>query len=94
MALFLNKNKEYNKFKGNNIEYVSISSGDDKAFDSNTISSIDKPRITKSKTVSFKGIEVINVESYKKYNRVGYLTLESLENNCIKAYEECKCNIF
>ena len=78
--------------KGNNIEPFSVYSIDDKNL--NSISTIEKPRITKSKTVSFKGIEIIEVESYKKYNEIKCLSLESLENNCMKSYEECKCGIF
>ena len=78
--------------KGKNTEPFSAYSIDDKNL--NSISTIEKPRITKSKTVSFKGIEIIEVESYKKYNEIKYLSLESLESNCMKSYEECKCGIF
>ena len=78
--------------KGNNSDPFSVYSIDDKNL--NSISTIEKPRITKSKTVSFKGIEIIEVESYKKYNEIKCLSLESLENNCMKSYEECKCGIF
>ena len=78
--------------KGNKTEPFSAYLIDDKNM--NSISTLEKPRISKSKTVSFKGIEIIEVESYKKYNEIKYLSLESLENNCMKSYEECKCDIF
>ena len=50
----------------------------------------------KIKKVSFKEdknlVTIIEVESYKKYNQVSTLTFESLESNCLKAYDECNCN--
>ena len=92
MSLNLIRARKLKQINGNNTEPFSLYLIDDKNI--NSISTIEKPRINKSKTVSFKGIEIIEVESYKKYNEIKYLSLESLENNCMKSYEECKCDIF
>ena len=95
MSLNLNRigklNK--NKFVANN-DYFSVSSMDEKRLNRNTISTVEKERLTKDKTVQFKGIEIIEVESYKKYNQMPILSFESIESNCLKTYEECKCDIF
>ena len=82
-----------NKFEANN-DYFSLNSMDEKRLNRNTISTVEKERLTKDKTVSFKGIEIIEVESYKKYNQIPILSFESIESNCIKTYEECRCDIF
>ena len=95
MSLNLNRigklNK--NKFVANN-DYFSVSSMDEKRLNRNTISTVEKERLTKDNTVQFKGIEIIEVESYKKYNQMPILSFESIESNCLKTYEECKCGIF
>ena len=95
MSLNSNKIKKSNKnkFQPNN-DYFSLSSMDEKKLNRNTISTVEKERLTKDKTVQFKGIEIIEVESYKKYNQIPILSFESIESNCIKTYEECRCNIF
>ena len=95
MSLNSNRFKKLNKnkFEANN-DCFSLSSMDEKKLNRNTVSTIEKERLTKDKTVSFKGIEIIEVESYKKYNQIPILSFESIESNCIKAYEECRCDIF
>ena len=70
-------------------EYLTAStnsSKDEKNF--NTISTEDKGRIRKSKTVTFGEIETIDVESYKKYNEDG-ISLENEEVGCMK-----KCGLY
>ena len=97
MSLRLSKPRKINKTKTfDKGIFKVITSMADKIMDFNTNSTIDKEkeRITKNKTVSFKGIEIIEVESYKKYNQIPFLSLESIENDCIKAYEECRCILF
>ena len=95
MSLYSNKaGKEIIK-KNNTFEYFSTSSFyDDKNYDLNTVSTLEKGRLAKAKKVMFKGVEIIEVESFKKYNEIPLLTFESLESNCMKSYEACNCNIF
>ena len=93
MSLILEKNKRKNKKLFINEEYYS-SSTNDKNYDFNTISTTEKEKITKSKSVTFGNIEIIEVESYKKYNQLRILTFESIESTCFKACDYCKCNIF
>ena len=87
-----NKNKKL-KYKLNYNEELYSASTNDKNYDFNTISTIEKLRITKNKSVSFGKIEIIEVESYKKYNQIKILTFESIESNCIKACDNCRCMI-
>ena len=92
---FLVKHKRKNKKKATiNYEELYSASTNDKNYDFNTISTIEKERLTKNKTVSFGNIEIIEVESYKKYNQVRILTFESIESNCMKAYDFCRCVCF
>ena len=44
------------------------------------------------KTVTFNGVEIIDVESYKEYNQMNVLQLESLEKNS-NICKECNCTI-
>ena len=85
---------KFTKLKNINDKRFSLSYDVEKNNDYNTIETVEKVRLTKSKTVSFRQIEIINVESYKKYNQIGYLTLESLENNCSRTCNACDCNTF
>ena len=87
-----NKNKKL-KYKLNYNEELYSASTNDKNYDFNTISTIEKLRLTKNKNVSFGKIEIIDVESYKKYNQIKILTFESIESNCIKACDNCRCMI-
>ena len=88
----MNKNKKL-KYKLNFNEELYSASTNDKNYDFNTISTIEKLRITKNKSVSFGKIDIIEVESYKKYNQIKILTFESIESNCIKACDNCRCMI-
>ena len=88
----MNKNKKL-KYKLNFNEELYSASTNDKNYDFNTISTIEKLRITKNKSVSFGKIEIVEVESYKKYNQIKILTFESIESNCIKACDNCRCMI-
>ena len=88
-----NKNKKL-KYKLNYNEELYSASTNDKNYDFNTISTIEKLRLTKNKNVSFGKIEIIDVESYKKYNQITILSFESIESICNKSYEECKCDVF
>ena len=94
MSLTPREIKKIRTIQKNNTEKISICYVEDKINDYNTISTVEKERLTKSKTVTFRQIEIINVESYKKYNQIGYLTLESLEHNCSRTCDACNCNIF
>ena len=49
----------------------------------------------KKRKVTFNGVEIIDVESYKIYNQEGNLTLESLEKNGLNECKVCNyCKIF
>ena len=87
-----NKNKKL-KYKLNYNEELYSASTNDRNYDFNTISTIEKLRLTKNKNVSFGKIEIIDVESYKKYNQIKILTFESIESNCLKACDNCRCII-
>ena len=52
-----------------------------------------KPNIYINKKVVFNGVEIIDVESYKKYNMKGNLILENNENNSLNECKTCNCNI-
>ena len=88
----ISKNKKL-KYKLNFNEELYSASTNDRNYDFNTLSTIEKLRITKNKNVSFGKIEVIDVESYKKYNQIKILAFESIESNCMKACDNCKCMI-
>ncbi len=94
MSFTSNKTKKFSRIKNSNNEIFTFSFDEEKNNDYNTISTIEKVRFTKNKTVSFKQVEIINVESYKKYNQIGILSLESIENNCSKICGACDCDIF
>ena len=54
----------------------------------------DKRKINKSKSVTFGEIQIIEVESYKKYNELDEINLEVEENGCMKKCGiYCKCGI-
>ena len=94
MSFTLNKTKKLSKINNSSNEIFTFSFAEEKNNDYNTISTIEKVRFTKNKTVSFKHVEIINVESYKKYNQIGILSFESIENNCSKVCDTCDCDIF
>ncbi len=74
------------KITGNS-DFFTISSKDEKIY--NTISTDEKGRLTEipKKSVSFGKVEVIEVESYKEYNQLD-LSYE-IEEGCIK-----RCGIY
>ena len=90
MSLIWKKNKKKNKKLIYNEEFNTASTND-KNCDTNTISTFEKERLTKIKKVSFGTIEIIEVESYKKYNQLRILSFESIESNCLRAYDYCQC---
>ena len=54
----------------------------------------EKSNKNTKRKVTFNGIEIIEVESYKIYNQEGILTLESLEKNALNECKVCNCKIF
>ena len=49
----------------------------------------------KNKIVYFNSVEIIDVESYKEYNKLDTLTdLETSEKNNSKKCEDCNCILF
>ena len=88
----MNKIKKLNKKLIFNEELYSASTND-KNYDFNTISTVEKLRITKNKTVTFGKIDIIEVESYKKYNQIKIMTFETIESSCSKACDNCRCMI-
>ena len=47
----------------------------------------------KNKTVSFSGVEIINVESYKEFNKLDGIQIETIEFHITKDCKECDCII-
>ena len=84
----INNRRSQKKFVVNE-EYYSSSTND-----RNTLSTFEKERNTKNKAVTFGTISIIEVESYKKYNKIQIFTFESIEFTCLKACDECRCTIF
>lgn len=74
--------KDLNNRKTNSINYSSFDSKQtaEKSF--------------KNKKVCFKGVKIIDIESYKKYYQSGNLKLETLENNIFDDCKSCNCTIF
>ena len=93
MSLNSNRTKKFKRLVLNYKEFLKTPLKEDKISDFNTSSTLEKVLTTKNKTVNFSGIEIIEVESYKEYNKISTLTLESIENKCIQACHECKCSI-
>ena len=93
MSLIWSFSKSISKQLTKSTNFLTISSKDVRPF--NTIESIEKGRITKSKTVTFGEVEIVDVESYKKYNELNELSLEDKEIGCSKKCSiYCQCNIF
>ena len=74
--------------------FSTSSSNNEYAF--NTISTEEKGRLTtQTKSVSFGPVEIVKVESYKKYNQLEELSYETIESGCMERCGAfCKCNIF
>ena len=90
MSDIWNITKSLSKQLTSSIDFFSFSSKDEK-----TISTEDRGKIRKSKSVTFGTIETIDVESYKKYNELDEMSLEDEEIGCMKKCGiYCKCNLF
>ena len=93
MSLIWSFSKSISKQLTKSTNFLTISSKDERNV--NTIGSIKKGRITKSKAVTFGEVEIVDVESYKKYNELNELSLEDKEIGCSKKCSiYCQCNIF
>ena len=77
-----------NKLKIKSNDFFSIET---KQTQENSLLGEEKPKVNRIKKVSFNGVQIIEVESYKKYNQESYLIFESLDKNCL---DECNCSIF
>ena len=88
MSFAENYSKQLNKTKITNIDSSSIDSKQ------TNISNDENLKQNKIKTVFFNSVEIIDVESYKKYNQEGILKIETIEKNCISECKDCNCTIF
>ena len=63
------------------------------SFDSRTTNqTIETKKSKKNKIVSFNGVEIINVESYKEYNKIEYdLQFETIEKKYSGDCNDCNC---
>ena len=66
------------------------------SFDSNQTNSTnnESQRISNLKKVYFNGVEIIDVESYKRFYQIGILKLESSENDSSNICKNCNCAIY
>ena len=86
MSFFHNLSKSFSK---------TISTASKELDNINTISSEEKENVKTKKVVAFGEIEIIDVESYKKYNQLDILIFEDRENSCMECYGNfCNCEIF
>ena len=86
MSFFLNLSKSFSK---------TISTASKELDNINTISSEEKEKVKTKKVVAFGEIEIIDIESYKKYNQLDILIFEDRENSCMECYDNfCNCEIF
>ena len=86
MSFFLNLSKSFSK---------TISTASKELDNINTISSEEKEKVRTKKVVSFGEIEIIDVESFKKYNQLDIIIFEDRENSCMECYGNfCNCEIF
>ena len=88
MSFAENYSKKLNTTKINNIDSSSIDSKQ------TNISNDENLKQNKIKTVFFNSVEIIDVESYKKYNQEGILKIETIEKNCVHKCKDCNCTIF
>ena len=84
------------KFKKKNYRSIRASLGFSSIDTNQTLDrfSLIKTNININKKVAFNGVEIIDVESYKKYNMKGNLILENDENSSLNDCKSCNCNIF
>ncbi len=79
--------------KENILDEVVISLESKPTYESSNLSE-EKSDKNKQRKVTFNGVEIIEVESYKLYNQEGILTLETLEKNALNECKVCKCKVF
>ena len=84
---FVKNSKKINKNQVNCIDSSSIDSKQ------TNISNEENLKPNKIKTVFFNSVEIIDVESYKKYNQEGILKLEAIEKSSIHECKVCNCTI-
>ena len=54
----------------------------------------ESQRISNLKKVYFNWVEIIDVESYKRFYQIGILKLESSENDSSNICKNCNCAIY
>ena len=83
------RNKLFN-MKQHSYEFYSY----DSRTTNQTSEEIVKKKKNVNKKVSFVGVEIIDVESYKQFNKLdNVLEFETVENQCFGNCEDCKCTI-
>ena len=83
MSIIWELAKSFSKKFSTNSEFRTISTKDE-----------DTIKVKKAKTVNFRGIEIIDVESYKQYNLLDDPPVETNDYGCIEHCGiECKCYI-
>ena len=93
MSFLWNLTSSFSKKFKSNSQTFTISTKEGETY--NTISSEEKYRNTKTKGVKFNDIEIIDVESYKHYNKLDELYMEENERGCMKRCgQNCKCELF
>ena len=85
MSFIVNFSKDLNHRKSNSIDYSSF---DSKQTAERSI------KLNNNKKVSFNGVEIIDIESYKKFYQSGNLKLETIEKNIFDDCKSCNCTIF
>ena len=83
---FLEKNQKILLPKRNNNNNLT-------SFDSKQTNITNKEisKVNKNKTVLFNGVEIIDVQNYKRYYQTGSLKLEAIENNTVNECKVCNC---
>ena len=95
MSIIWNPTKNISKkLTSSSNAFSTLSSNNEYVF--NTISTEEKGRLTtQTKSVSFGPVEIVKVESYKKYNQLEEISYETTESGCMKCCGTfCQCNIF
>lgn len=85
MSFIVNFSKDLNHRKSNSIDYSSF---DSKQTAERSI------KLNNNKKVYFNGVEIIDIESYKKFYQSGNLKLETIEKNIFDDCKSCNCTIF
>ena len=85
MSFIVNFSKDLTHRKSNSIDYSSF---DSKQTAERSI------KLNNNKKVYFNGVEIIDIESYKKFYQSGNLKLETIEKNIFDDCKSCNCTIF